>query len=141
MKRRLMYLAIGIVLSGILVGTLLRAVDISAVASAVTQVDARLIVCGIGLHLLAMWVRSTLWRRLLAVPASTSTLFRISVVGFAVSYIMPLRVGEFARAYLLARWRGIPYGTTLASLFAERVLDGLAVAAILLVVALCVPAP
>src|SRR5262249_2306083 len=45
----------------------------------------------------------------------------------------PVRMGEVARAYLLARWQRVPYGASLASLVVERVLDGLSLAALLLV--------
>jgi uncharacterized protein (TIRG00374 family) len=50
-------------------------------------------------------------------------------------------MGEVARAYLLARWCRVPYGATIASLLIERVLDGLALAMLLLVALALVPAP
>ena len=56
------------------------------------------------------------------------TLFRALVVGFTVNNLLPLRMGEVARAYLLSRWCRIPYGSTVASLLVERVLDGLSLA-------------
>lgn len=136
-----MQLALGLAISAALIVLLGRTIDFDAVASAVRQADGRLIGLAVALHILAMLVRSVLWRRLLAVRVSTRTLFDVSIVGFAVSYIMPLRVGEVARAYLLARWRGIAYGVSLASLVAERVLDGVSVGAILLVAIMFVPAP
>src|SRR5438132_3133330 len=131
MTRRLIQLALGIVISGASIGLLLRVIDADAVLSALAGVDGRVALGAVAMHLLAMFVRSALWRRLLAIPVPTATLFKVSIIGFAVSYIMPLRVGEVARAYLLSRWRGIAYGTTLASLVAERVLDGLCVGGIL----------
>jgi uncharacterized protein (TIRG00374 family) len=68
-------------------------------------------------------------------------LFRALVVGFTVNNLLPLRMGEIARAYLLSRWCGIPYGTTVASLLVERVLDGLSLAVLLLVSLAFVPDP
>jgi uncharacterized protein (TIRG00374 family) len=141
MTRRLPQLCVGIAVSSVVVVFLAHTVDTHAVFSTLAAVDPRLVLTGVAVHIFAMYVRSLLWQRLLAAPASTSTLFRVSIVGFAVSYLMPLRVGEIARAYLLARWRGIAYSTTLASLVAERVLDGLCVGAILLVALLFAPAP
>src|SRR6202011_6128433 len=67
------------------------------------------------------------------------TLFRALVVGLTVNDVVPLRAGEVARAYLLARWCRIPYGTTVASLVVERVLDGLSLAVLLLVALTLVP--
>ena len=63
------------------------------------------------------------------------------VVGFTVNNLLPLRVGEVARTYLLNRWCRIPYGATIASLVVERVLDGLSLAMLLLVALSVVPAP
>jgi len=141
MKRRLIQLSLGLVVSSVLVALLAHTIDMGAVAAEVAVADVRLILAAVAVHLAAMWIRAVLWRRLLAAPASLAMLFKVSIVGFAVSYIMPLRIGEVARAYLMARWRGIAYGTTVASLIAERVLDGLSVGAILLVALLFVPAP
>jgi uncharacterized protein (TIRG00374 family) len=95
----------------------------------------------VAIYLLAMCVRSVLWQRLLPTARSTATLFRVIILGFAVSYLLPLRIGELARAALMKRWCGIDYGTTLASLVAERVLDGLCVSGLLLVALAFVPAP
>jgi glycosyltransferase 2 family protein len=132
MKWRVVQLLLGIAMSASLVFLLLRTVDTSAVASMVGIADPRPIALAIGVYILAMWLRSVLWRRLLPAANSTTALFRASIVGFAVNYLMPLRVGEFARVYLVRKWCGVEYGTTFASLVAERVLDGLAVGLILL---------
>src|SRR5919201_5939255 len=88
----------------------------------------------VGLYFAGVWTRSVRWGLLLpqqSVP--TTTLFRTLVVGFTANNVLPVRMGELARAYLLARWRGVPYGATLASLVLERILDGLSLALLLLV--------
>src|SRR5882672_2425713 len=138
MMRRLLQLAVGLAITALLLGLLLRMVDTAAVAAAIAVADVRLIPVAVAVYLLAMCIRSVLWRRLLPAAASTATLLQVLIVGFTVSYLMPLRVGEVARAYLLKRWCGIDYGTTVASLVAERVLDGVSVGAILLVALLFV---
>jgi glycosyltransferase 2 family protein len=103
--------------------------------------DWRLIVPAIGLYFVGVWLRSARWGLLLPEHAvKTSTLFRTLVIGFTVNNLLPLRMGEVARAYLLARWCRIPYGTTVASLVVERVLDGLSLAILLLIALTLVPA-
>src|SRR5439155_15385922 len=94
----------------------------------------RLIVPAIGCYFAGGWLRSARWGLLLPEHSvKTSTLFRALVVGFTVNNLLPLRMGEVARAYLLARWCRISYGATIASLVVERVLDGLSLAILLLV--------
>jgi uncharacterized protein (TIRG00374 family) len=93
-----------------------------------------LLIPAIGLYFVGVWLRSTRWRLLLPeYDVKTSTLFRALVVGFTVNNVLPLRMGEVARAYLLARWAHIPYGSTIASLVVERVLDGFSLAVLLLI--------
>jgi glycosyltransferase 2 family protein len=93
------------------------------------------------LYFIGIWIRSIRWGLLLPEHSvKTSSLFRALVVGFTVNDLLPFRVGEVARAYLLAQWCRIPYGATVASLLVERVLDGFSLA-ILLLLALTLPLP
>src|SRR5437660_5925724 len=102
--------------------------------AALTSADWRLIVPAIGFYFAGVWLRSARWGLLLPEHSvKTSMLFRALVVGFTVNNLLPLRMGEIARAYLLSRWCRIPYGATIASLVVERVLDGLSLAVLLLV--------
>ena len=116
-----------------------EAADLTAALGAA---DWRLIVPAIALYFVGVWLRSARWGHLLpAHSVKTSTLFKALVVGFTVNNLLPLRMGEVARAYLLSRWCRIPYGATIASLVVERVLDGLSLAVLLLVSLAFLPAP
>jgi uncharacterized protein (TIRG00374 family) len=110
---------------------------------ALASADWRLIVPAVCLYFVGVWLRSVRWGALLPEHGTirTSTLFRALVVGFTINNVLPLRMGEVARAYLLARWCRVPYGTTIASLVVERVLDGLSLALLLLAALTLVPAP
>ncbi len=99
-----------------------------------------LVAPAIGLYFIGVWLRSVRWGQLLPVHSvKTATLFRALVVGFTVNNLLPLRVGEVARAYLLSRWCGVPYTTTIASLVVERILDGFSLAVLLLVAVWLLP--
>ncbi len=140
LTRRHLRLAPGFGVSAVLVALLLRAVDLHDLAAAVATADFRLVLPSIALYFAGLWVRSLRWGLLLPRgSASTGTLFRTLVVGFTVNNLLPARLGEVARAYLLSRWCGVAYGTTLASVVVERILDGLALAALLLAALLVVP--
>ena len=129
-------------ISAVLVVLLVRSVDAQSLGSALGAADWRLIAPAVGLYFVAAGLRSARWGVLLPEHSvSTPVLFRALMVGFTVNNLLPVRMGEVARAYLLARWCHIPYGSTLASLVVERVLDGLSLSALLLVALLFVPAP
>ena len=59
------------------------------------------------------------------------TLNRISGVGFMYLFVLPLRLGELARPWLLQRATGIPMTASLATIVVERVVDGLIVSLLL----------
>jgi uncharacterized protein (TIRG00374 family) len=115
---------------------------VSQLTAALASAEWWLLAPAIGLYFVGVWLRSIRWGLLLPeqrVP--TATLFRALVVGFTVNNLLPLRAGEVARAYLLARWCRVPYGATVASLLVERVLDGLSLTALFLIAVILVPAP
>jgi len=129
-------------ISAVLLFLLVRNVDAAALGDALASADWRLIPPAVGLYFVGAWLRSARWSLLLPEHSvTTSTLFRALIVGFTVNNLLPIRMGEVARAYLLGRWCRVPYGATLASLVVERILDGLSLAALLLVSLAFVQAP
>lgn len=132
----------GYAISLVLLLLLLRSVDLGALSAAIRQADFRLLPLAVGFYFVGLLLRSLRWALLLPPgAASLPTLFRALVVGFTVNNLLPARLGELARAYLLNRWAGVAYGTTLASVVVERVLDGLSLVLLLLVALALVPAP
>lgn len=57
-------------------------------------------------------------------------------IGYAANNILPFRLGEFFRAYVLTKREQVDYGVSLSTLFIERILDGLAVFILLFCAAL-----
>jgi uncharacterized protein (TIRG00374 family) len=107
---------------------------------ALGSTDWRLLIPAMALYFLGVLLRSVRWGMLLPeYGVKLWTLFRALVVGFTVNNLLPFRMGEVARAYLLAHWGRVPYGATVASLVVERVLDGLSLALLLLVALWLVP--
>lgn len=107
----------------------------------------------VGLYLLIVlamtWFRSVRWRFLLRsiIEVPNRRLFAVSCAGFCAILLLPFRLGEFARPYLLRtradeRRAGAPVLTMTAatgSIVAERVIDGVFLSAVLAIVLLLVP--
>jgi uncharacterized protein (TIRG00374 family) len=55
--------------------------------------------------------------------APFAPLLKATVVSFAMSGVLPGRVGELAKPFLLARWLGLPFSPLLATALLERVMD------------------
>jgi len=60
-------------------------------------------------------------------------LLAVSSIGLAAIMLLPLRLGEFVRPMLIRDGKKIRFGAALATVAAERVIDGLLVAALILV--------
>jgi uncharacterized membrane protein YbhN (UPF0104 family) len=88
-------------------------------------------------------LRTVRWRVILsgAARAPLSTLFPVLIMGFATNNLLPGRLGEFWRAYLLGRKRNVRKTLALASVVVERVFDGLTLIAILVVVSFAIQLP
>jgi uncharacterized protein (TIRG00374 family) len=79
------------------------------------------------------WARAIRWQYLLEPVGRTRfrTVFRTTVIGFAALAILPARVGDVLRPYLLARREGLTTTATFATVVMERVLDLIAVLVLL----------
>jgi uncharacterized protein (TIRG00374 family) len=134
-------LLVGFAISLGLVALLLRAVNVQALKAALSHVQPLAIVPALALYAIAAWLRSVRWRLMLPPgSAPTGICLRALLVGFTVNNLLPARLGEAARAFLLKRWANVPVGVTVASVVVERILDGLALAALLLVAIAWLPA-
>jgi hypothetical protein len=99
--------------------------------------------------LIMTWFRSIRWRFLLRqiIEVPKLRLFAVSLVGFASILLLPFRLGELVRPYMLRtrpeeRKPGAPNLTMTAatsSIVAERVIDGFFISLVLAVVLVLVP--
>jgi glycosyltransferase 2 family protein len=66
---------------------------------------------------------------------SRAALFRVSNLGMMLVLVLPLRLGEFARPYLLNKDAGAPMSSGIGAVVVERCLDGLLVTLLFFVAA------
>ncbi len=74
-------------------------------------------------HVLRMWRWTYLVRHL--GDFSTGDVMRAAAIGFTAIVVMPLRLGELVRPYVLARDTGCSMSAALGTAVVERVMDGL----------------
>ncbi len=68
------------------------------------------------------------------------TLNRVGAVSFMAVFIFPLRLGEFARPYLISKTGRVRKSAAFGTIAVERVMDGLMMALLLAVVLFFLPA-
>jgi uncharacterized protein (TIRG00374 family) len=94
-----------------------------------------------GVLTLIHFLRVLRWQPLLAPLAEISfwRLNRVSAEGFMYLFILPLRLGELARPYLISKRGDVDMTSALATVVVERIVDGLIVSGLLFVVLLYLP--
>ena len=118
-------------------------VDLRAFVDELKNVNYIWIVPSALCTLLGYVLRTLRWRAILsgAARAPVGTLFAVLIMGFATNNLLPGRLGELWRAYLLGRKRNVRKSLALASVVVERVFDGLTLLALLWLVSLRIRLP
>jgi glycosyltransferase 2 family protein len=124
-RGRLALTALGLALSALAIVAMLRAVKAADVAEHLRTTRLEWLLAGMALTVVGYVIRAYRWRALLAPQREIpfSRVFGPTVVGFLAINTLPARIGEFVRAYLLARLERIPAAGVMGSCALERVLD------------------
>jgi uncharacterized membrane protein YbhN (UPF0104 family) len=119
--------------------------DREVAASALGAVQWWLLVPVMAQYLVVHSLRSLRLGLLLRAPDAPNLrftrLFLISSVGFLAINVLPLRLGEAVRPYLLVEREGVPLGRALAAIVLERLVDVVMLLGMLLTVGLLVDLP
>ena len=111
----------------------LRGADMSAVFEQVRRARPELLLLSLAPVAVTYVSRTIRWQYLLE-PLGTARFapaFRATVIGFAAMALLPARLGDVLRPYLLARSEGFSATSTFATVVMERVLDLVTVLALL----------
>ncbi len=139
--KRVLQSVIGVGISALAIYLTFRGKDLGAIWLAVRAGDYRYLpvyLASLGLiHLL----RTVRWGILLEPVAKVpfGRLNAVSAVGFTALMILPFRLGEFARPYLISDRPRLRVSAALSSVVVERVADGVFTALLLLVTLFAVP--
>jgi glycosyltransferase 2 family protein len=115
----------------------LHGVDARALLGYLRRADPGLMVATIALATLTFPLRTIRWQLILRDVGGSSfplrPLWHATAIGFMANNLLPVRAGEFARAYAAQRSLPVRFTTALASVGVERVLDGLVLVGLLAV--------
>jgi hypothetical protein len=138
--KRSLQLVVGLAISAGALWLTLRGKDLGAIWAAVVGADYRYLFPYF-LVLTAIHLARTVRWGILLEPVAKIPFARLNAtaaVGFMALMILPFRLGEFARPYLVAERPRLRVSATLSSVVVERVTDGLFTAALLMVTLLAV---
>jgi len=129
---RWLKLLVGVLISLVAVSVAMKDVRLAEVLSALRRADYRGFVLVMALTLLGFWLRALRWRWLISTPRplGLGSLFSATMIGFMANNLLPLRLGEFVRAWVLGRRERISKTTVFATVVVERVVDMITLLAI-----------
>ncbi|MGE5073712.1 MAG: lysylphosphatidylglycerol synthase transmembrane domain-containing protein [Anaerolineae bacterium] len=122
----------GAIVSLLLIVAIIYFVDIPKVLAAIRAADYRFLGAAALLSVTWMLLRSMAWRALLRDRASYRDVLMSLGEGYLLNNILPLRLGEIGRAFLLSRKSKLPFVEILPTILIERAVDIAYTAAIFL---------
>lgn len=126
---------VGIAVSIFFMVLLFRKIDFDQLILALATVDYRYILLAVLSTFTSYFLRAVRWHYLL-IPEkriSLSSLYPATIIGYMANNLLPARLGEFVRAFVLAQREGLQTPTVFASLVIDRLFDGFTVLLILLI--------
>ena len=134
-RRKLLSFLVGLAISALFLFIILRNVNLNELVTALKNADYIWLLPNIFFVVLAMYQRAERWKYMLRPIAIVKykTLLAATCIGFMANNVLPLRLGEFVRAYSLSKQDNrITKSASLATIFVERmVFDLLALLLIL----------
>lgn len=134
---------VGVLASLLFLWLALRDASLADFAGALRGVDPPFLALAALASLLGVWLRALRWHVMVAPlgPINRTRLFVVFVIGSMANTVLPVRLGELVRAYLLGRSARVSTSGALATIVYERVVDVFAALALLLLALMIAPAP
>jgi len=133
--------AISIAISAVFLGFAVRNVDWGEALQALRQANYLWMLPTFPITVWTLYIRAQRWRVFLhavRVPAIRHLLAATNI-GFMANMVLPLRMGEVIRPYLVSRREGLPISAVLASVLLERIFDMFTILRLFGVCAILVP--
>jgi uncharacterized protein (TIRG00374 family) len=136
-------LFLGLAVGGLFVWLAFRGTDFEGVKASFKAANYLYLIPVVFLSMIVQVVRSYRWGVIIEPleKIDQRTLFSITSVGFMAITLLPVRMGEFVRPYLISRKSTVKLGSSLATIVVERIFDMLTLMILLLFVLMTVDLP
>jgi uncharacterized protein (TIRG00374 family) len=134
---------IGVGISLFFLFLLFRKIDFGKLFAAFKEMDCRYVWPALAFTFISYFFRAVRWRFLLLPQKRTQlrNLFSATIIGYMANNLLPARLGEFVRAYVLGEKEGIEKSAVFATLVVDRLFDGFTVLLVLLITFFTVELP
>jgi len=134
---------LGITVSALLLYLAARNVQFAEVLPLLRQANFLYLALAGACAVFAVWLRAWRWRYLMPNTEliKTGNLFSATMIGFMGNNLLPLRIGDLARAYIAAKKENTTASAILATVVIERLFDVFAILVMLSVIFFHMPLP
>jgi uncharacterized protein (TIRG00374 family) len=130
---------IGVIVSLFFLYLAFRGEDFGEIAQSLGKVQYWVLIPALAVYFVGVWLRAIRWGVLLS-PVRQGIrpygLFKVLSIGYMGNDILPARLGDVIRVYVLSRREQVTLSATLATILVERIFDGLTMIGFLAVSAL-----
>ncbi len=132
---------LGVVISLALLAFLFYQTNLFSIGAVLSRADYFYLLPALVLYFIGVGIRAIRWHFLLRSikPVSVRTLFPVVVIGYMANDLLPLRVGELVRAFVLGQGSSISKASVLVTILVERLFDGLTMIAFIAGASLILP--
>ncbi len=113
----------GLIISLAALALVFSLIDLRKFAQAIEQADMRFLLLGYLSEIIWLLVRGFVWRTLLQNKASYRDAFITINEGYLLNNLLPFRLGEIGRAFLIGRKARIDFWQVVPSILVERAMD------------------
>jgi len=112
-----------LIVSLVAIAVVISLLDLKKFTQVIRQADIAFLLAGCCATLLWLVIRGFVWRTLLQNKASYRDSFLTINEGYLLNNILPFRLGEIARAFLMSRKANLDFWEVIPSIIIERALD------------------
>ena len=123
-------------MSTLFIGLFLWGIDLQKAWDALLDANYAIALLSLPVYMVAVWFRTIRWQVLLRPLGDFRgvRLFPLVIIGFMVNNLIPARLGEVVRAYLLGEREGVSKAAALGTIAVDRLFDGLTLVLMLAIV-------
>lgn len=117
---------IGIVIAVVFLVVFFRGTDFASIGSVLQTTNYWYLLPALGLYFAGVFIRAVRWHFLLGSikKIGYARLFQVTIIGYMANDLLPFRIGELVRAYIMGETEQISKASTLVTIVLERIFDG-----------------
>ncbi len=134
-KNKALYLVLVLILGLVLIGLWISFIDVTELKNQILDVRPVYLLLASVIYLSAYFLRSLRWNLLVSPVVKLSILqsWLFSMGGNFANYLIPIRIGEFVKAWLAKKSSNVPIVNLLPSIFIDKSFDTIGILIVLLV--------